>query len=425
MARLQEHQGKRILMETGLAAPRGEVANSPGLAVQAANLIGYPVAIKAQVPAGGRGKAGGILFADCDDEAFRASRDLLNMTLHGYRVSQVLVEERLEVQREYYLSVFSDPARRVPVVIFSTSGGVDIEETSLQGCPSIAVGEVDILRGVAPYFGIDLVRGLGLSNEEVVELGRIISHLYRVYRQYDCTLAEINPLAVTSKGIIALDARINIDDDSLFRHRELGLDTTEEAGDRRPTELELIAGKIDAHDHRGSTHFVQIDPDGSIAQSQGKVSIGFDGVGTGVSLTTMDELVPLGFFPRNFCDTSGNPTASKLYRITRVILSQPGIEGYVFVSCLSSQQLDNTARGIVKAFKEIYRESGFHPHIPCVFSFRGAWDETAIAIFEEHGLTSSPWVRILGRDSTEIEVAKTFRDLYAQWKEAKKGTDNP
>ena len=116
----------------------------------------------------------------------------------------------------------------------------------------------------------------------------------------------------------------------------------------------------------------------------------------------------------NFCDTSGNPTASKLYRITKVILAQPMIEGYVFASCLSSQQLDNTARGIVKAFKEIFGMRG--PTIPCVFSFRGAWDETALAMFEEHGITSSPLVRLLGRDSTEHDIAVAFSELHQKWR---------
>ena len=237
--------------------------------------------------------------------------------------------------------------------------------------------------------------------------------LFEIYRSGDCTLAEINPVAMTARGPVAADARVSIDDDALFRHPEFDLDERGEVGDRERTPLEIIAAKIDAHDHRGSAHFVQIDPDGSLAAAEGKISIGFDGVGTGVSLATLDELVPLGFMPRNFCDTSGNPTASKLYRITKVILAQPDIEGYVFVSCLSSQQLDNTARGIVKAFLELYPDR--NPNIPCVFCYRGAWDETAIEMFHTHGLTKSPLVRLLGRDASERDVALAFRDLHARW----------
>jgi succinyl-CoA synthetase beta subunit len=131
----------------------------------------------------------------------------------------------------------------------------------------------------------------------------------------------------------------------------------------------------------------------------------------------MDELVPLGFYPVNFCDTSGNPVASKLYRVTKLIFSQPGIEGYVFVSCVSSQQLDNTARGIIKALKEIYPETGGQPNIPSVFCFRGAWDEDALRLLDEHGISKGRWVRALGRDATEREAAEAFAALHGRWQQ--------
>ena len=257
---------------------------------------------------------------------------------------------------------------------------------------------------------------LELPEPTRLALARVCAQLYELYWRYDCTLAEINPLAVTSSGLVALDARIAIDDDAVFRHPELGLGRSLEVGDREPTELELAAAKIDEHDHRGSAHFVQIDPDGSLARAQGKIPIAFDGIGTGVSMAVMDELVPLGFLPMNFCDTSGNPPASKLYRVTKVILAQPGIEGYVFASCLSSQQLDVTARGIIKAFKEIFAPHGGAPTIPCAFSFRGAWDDVALDLFHRHGLDAHPWVRVLGRDSTERELAHTFKELHELWR---------
>lgn len=138
-------------------------------------------------------------------------------------------------------------------------------------------------------------------------------------------------------------------------------------------------------------------------------------------MTTLDELVDLGYFPMNFADTSGNPTASKLYRATKIILSQPGIEGYLFVSCVSSQQLDNTARGIIKALKELYPDSGGKPNIPMVFTFRGGWDEEAIKLFEEHGISDSPWVKILGRNATERDSALEFDSIYKKWREERGG----
>ena len=412
MARLVEHQGKRLLAKAGIAVPKGAVAQSPDEAAAAATKLGYPVALKAQVPSGGRGKAGGILFAR-DEPELRANAALLfGRKFHNYAVTELLVEEKLDIRGELYVAVISDPTRRAPAILFSQSGGVEVEGALESG--GFVSETVDILRGVPPHVGINLVRQTGIPSRLMAPLGRVIASLYRVYRENDCTLAEINPLAITPKGVVALDARIEIDDDSVFRHPELGLQRSLEVGDRLPTELERIAARIDEKDHRGSTHFIQVDPDGAVAKAQGKISIGFDGVGTGVSLAAMDELVPLGFFPKNFCDTSGNPTGSKLYRITRVILAQEDIEGYVFISCLSSQQLDNTARGLIKAFKEIYPNG--EPNFPCVFCFRGAWDDDALAMMAEHGVTKSRWVKTLGRYATERDVAVAFRDLHAAWR---------
>lgn len=415
MARLVEVEAKRLFAAAGLPVPPGRAAASPEEAAAAAAEIGGPVAVKAQIAAGRRGKAGLIRFAAGPEGAAAEARALLGAEAAGRAVERVLVEKRLDIAAEHYLGVFSNPATRTPTVIFSRAGGVEVEA---QAEPPVTF-DVDLTEGFRSHMALGLLRRAGVSGMALPRLARLATGLFELYRRFDCRLAEINPVALTPDGPVAADARIEIDDDALFRHPELGIERMGEVGERAPTALERIAAKIDAGDHRGSAHFVQIDPDGAIAAARGAVSIGFDGIGTGASLAMMDELVPLGFYPRNFCDTSGNPTASKLYRITRVILAQPGIEGYVFVSCLSSQQLDNTARGIVKAFKEIWADTGGRPTIPCALSFRGAWDETAIAMFEEHGIAPSPLVRVLGRDSTERDLAHAFRDLHARWREAR------
>jgi succinyl-CoA synthetase beta subunit len=250
----------------------------------------------------------------------------------------------------------------------------------------------------------------------MLALADISTRLYEVYREYDCKLAEINPLALTDRGAMALDARVDIDDDAVARQTSLGIDVAEEAGDRAATRLEIAAATIDENDHRGTVHFVQIDPDGSYTRSVGKTPVGFDAIGAGTGLTMMDELVPLGYYPINFCDSSGNPVGSKFYRITKVILSQPQIEGYLFASCVSSQQLDNAARGLIKAFKELYPASGGRPNIPCVVQFRGGWDDVAVDLFREHGVSQGRWIEVLGRDTTEKQVAEIFDALYKEWK---------
>jgi succinyl-CoA synthetase beta subunit len=410
MAKLVEHKAKRLLGTVGIATPTGNIAASAIDAVNIANEIGYPVALKAQVAMGKRGKAGAIQFAANASEANAHATALLGRSVYGRAVQELLVEQRLTIEREHYLAVLSNPASKTPTVIFARHGGVEVEDA--QHSDGLATHDVDLTIGFRLHHALDLVRRAGVTGSTLPQLARMACQLFEAYRRYDCLLAEINPVAITARGPVAADARIELDDDALSRHPELGIEESGEVGDRTRTPLERIAALIDAHDHRGSAHFVQIDPDGSLAKAQGKISIGFDGVGTGVSLAVLDELVAEGFLPKNFCDSSGNPTASKMYRITRVILSQPDIEGYVFVTPLSSQQLDNTARGIVKAFKEIYPDG--QPNIPCVLCFRGAWDETALAMFEQHGIANSPLVRLLGRDATERDVAVAFRDLYRQ-----------
>ena len=416
MARLLEFEAKALLRAAGVATPKGRMAPSVEDAVAIASEIGFPVVLKAQIPVGKRGKAGGILFAQSEDEAYAQARALFGKVIYGFPVTQVLDEQKLEIKDEHYLAILSNPATKTPTLIFARNGGMDVEEQAASGAEGLVTFDIDIIDGLRPYMALDTLVRAGVSGRALPAIAQMAVRLYAVYRQHDCVLVEVNPLALTARGLLAADARISVDDDSLFRHPDLGLDERGEVGDRERSPLELVAAQIDAHDHRGSAHFVQIDPDGSLAKAEGKISIGFDGVGTGVSLATMDELVPLGFLPRNFCDTSGNPTASKLYRITKVILSQPDLEGYVFVSCLSSQQLDNTARGIVKAFLELYPDR--KPNIPCVFCFRGAWDETAIAMFDQHGLTQSPLVQVLGRDASERDVALAFRDLHARWRDS-------
>jgi len=411
--RLYEYQGKELLAKAGAKLPKGKLAHTVDEAARAADSIGYPVVLKSQVLSGKRGKAGGIRFAEDEREVRQVATALLSSEIAGYPV---------EKEQEVYVGIIADPSLRQPIAIFCALGGVDIEETASESPEKIGRAPINILKGLRFYEALDLVVAHSrdkLDSRQAMEVARALVRLYRAYRDYDCKLIEINPLVLTSDGAFAADARVDLDDDAVARHPELGLDSVEDTGARPPTLLEIAAGKIDEHDHRGTAHFVQIDPDGSLAQELGKIPIAFDCVGTGTSLTTMDELVPLGYYPINFCDSSGNPTGSKLYRITKIILSQPHIQGYLFVSCISSQQLDHTARGIIAALKEIYPQSGGKPDIPMVFSFRGSWDDVALDLFRQHGIADSPWVRLLERDTTEIDAARAFDQVYKAWK---KGT---
>ncbi len=414
MARLYEHQGKDLLAASGIAIPRGRVVTSPEQAASAAREIGGPVVLKVQVLAGKRGKAGGVRSATSPAEAAKIAEALLSLPFGGARVEKLLVEEKLTVQREAYAAVTADPTARQPVVLFSLAGGGDVEEQA----GAVVTVPVDILQGLPDYAARNIVRrASGATGADIILFAPLLVSLYRVYRAYDCKLAEINPVAVTSAGLVAADARLDIDEDALFRHPTLPLAAGEEVGDRPPTPLEIAAAQIDRGDHRGTAHFVQLYLEGTAVEAEGKVPIALDCVGTGASLTLMDELLPLGYSPVNFADTSGNPPASKMYRATKVILSQPKIRGYIFLSCISSQQLDNTARGIIAALRDLYPATGGQPNIPMLFVFRGAWDAEALQLFHEHGIARFPHVRLLGRDVTEAEAAAAFHQLYTSWVE--------
>jgi succinyl-CoA synthetase beta subunit len=417
VAKLLEHQGKELLHRCGIPIPAGQVVRNMEEAQAAAEAIGYPLMIKAQIYAGKRGKSGGICRATDMGELTAVVSRMLGSQVRGHLVDTLLVERAVEVEGEIYAAVTADPSTRTPVMVVCAEGGVEIEEVAEARPHAVLKSPVDILRGAFPYDALNLLQSLpDLSAKQKLAVAQILCKLYEAYRRYDAKLVEINPLALVADGALALDARVDIDGDAVGRQTSLGIKPAEEAGDRSATLLEQIAATIDQGDHRGTVHFVQIDPDLSYCREHQLVPIGFDCVGAGVSLTMMDELVPLGFFPVNFCDSSGNPVASKLYRITKVIFSQPGIEGYVFVSCVSSQQLDNTARGIIKALMELYPETGGQPNLPTVLAFRGAWDQDALDLLNERGISSGKWIRVLGRDATERDVAVAFHSLYQTWK---------
>lgn len=413
MPRLFEYQGKELFQKVGIEVPQGQVVKDKESAKQVAQKLGLPVFLKAQVLSGGRGKRGRIIKTETLEAVNIYSEKLLSSPFDGEEVSSLLAEKLIEFHSEYYVAITADPSLRQPIALFSTRGGIEIEDQSQEIFFKLSIS---ISRGLSEYQAMDFIRmAKGIPGFLIPELARVFVKLYKLYRGIDARLVEINPLVLSGKRLVALDARIEIDDDAIFRHPELHLKSAEESGSRTSTELEIVAGQIDAHDHRGTAHFIQVDPDGSYTQCLGKMPVGLNAVGTGAALTTMDELVPLGYFPLNFCDSSGNPTSAKLYRVTKVILSQPHIEGFIFVSCVSSQQLDNTARGMIKALLELYPKTYGKPNIPMVFVFRGAYDQKALELFESHGISHSPWVKVLGRDVTEKEAAEAFHQLHQRW----------
>ncbi|HIE38338.1 MAG TPA: succinyl-CoA synthetase subunit beta [Anaerolineae bacterium] len=373
MARLHEHQGKALLREFKIAVPQGRVANTPEEARAIAEEIGEPVMVKAQAWVTGRAEMGGIKKATTPDEAAAAAEKMLGMKVKGFTVEQVLVEEQLDIAREFYVGVIVDDRAQAPLVMFSSVGGTGIEEIAAAHPDKVARMHVDIITGLQDYQARNLVRRTGISGRLQRNLGGLLVALYKVARTYEARAAEINPLVQTTDGkLYAADCRITVDDYAVFRHPDLGIEIAREY-DRPPTELERIAYAVEANDYRGTFYFIQMAHD----FERGEGYIGFHGAGGGGSMMSMDAVLRQGYKLATFVDTSGNPPASKVYRAARIILAVGPIDGYFGSgSGVASQEQFHSARGLVKAFIEE------HLSVPAVIRLGGNAEDKAVEILE-------------------------------------------
>ncbi|MDD1763971.1 MAG: acetate--CoA ligase family protein, partial [Methanobacteriaceae archaeon] len=219
--KIYEYRAKEIFSEEGIPIPRSKVVGAANDARQAAEELGVPVAVKSQVLVGGRGKAGGIKFANNPSEAYEVAQELLQMEIKDEKVEKLLVEEKLDIKSEYYLSVALDRSARQALIMASTEGGVDIEEVAREHPQKIIKIHVDPLAEFMPYLARDIARKMGVSGALIPGIGSFIFKLYHVFQKYDANLAEINPLVVTTDGIMAADAKLEVDDDSLYRQKKL------------------------------------------------------------------------------------------------------------------------------------------------------------------------------------------------------------
>ncbi|MEA3341083.1 MAG: ATP-grasp domain-containing protein, partial [Chloroflexota bacterium] len=255
MARLHEYQGKALLKRAKIAVPQGSVATTPEEARAIAGEIGKPVMVKAQAWVTGRAEMGGIKKAATPDEAAAAAKDMLGMKVKGFTVEQALVEEQLDITREFYAGVIVDDRGQAPLVMFSSVGGTGIEEIAAEDPDSVATVHVDIEFGLRDYQARNLVRKTGVGGKLQRGLGTMLTRLYNVARSCEARSAEINPLVLTSDGkLYAADCRITVDDYAVFRHDDLGIEIAREY-DRPPTPLEEIAYAVEATDYRGTFYF--------------------------------------------------------------------------------------------------------------------------------------------------------------------------
>jgi succinyl-CoA synthetase beta subunit len=410
MARLFEYQGKDLLKKAKVPIPPGEVATTPLEAKKIAEKVGKPVAIKSQIWAGGRGKAGGIQFAQNPEEAEKVAGRLLGSEIKALTVETVLVEEKLDIDREFYAGVIIDASRevRAPVVMFSTEGGVDIEEVPPE---KIAQMNVDVLRGLRFYDALNLAIKLTVPTKLLPAIAQAILGLYETFKGYNCRSAEINPLVLTKDGkIYAADCRIAIDDSSVFRHPELGIEVARESS-TAPTELDKIAWQIEEGDLRGTCYIAQMVPE---IKELGVV--GYHGIGGGGAILGVDALNRQGLKIANYADTSGNPTAAKVYRAAKVILSQAGIEGYMLGGFIvANQEQWHHAHGVVKALRE---ELMNKPGFPVVLLLCGNKEKESLEILREGTKDLPARIEIYGSDrvyETEF-LAKRMKALIEEYR---------
>jgi succinyl-CoA synthetase beta subunit len=421
MARVYEYQGKEILGKAGILIPKGRVVSDWREVRDVAKEIGFPLVIKAQVWTTGRFKSGGIQFADSPEEAEKKVQTLIGSRIKGLPVEKVLLEERLQIQKEFYIGVIVNSSYKVkgPVLIFSTKGGTDIEEVALKTPKKIINLMVDYLEDLNIKKINQWISKLEdvktLSSKLKEELSKAILVLYQCFKKYDARTVEINPFVLTKdKKIYAADCRMTIDDNSVFRHPEFGIKLPRDM-ERPPTPLEEIAWQIEADDYRGTGYFTQMVP-----HLEGEGWLGFHGIGGGGAMLGASAFVARGFKIANYADTSGDPTASKIYRVVKCILSQP-IDGYVLMgACLANQEQWHHAHALVKIFKE---EAPNRNGFPVIILLAGNKEKEAHEIIRE-GFKNLPlrW-ELYGREyiyNTDF-IADRVEALVKEYQREKRG----
>jgi len=332
--RLYEYEGKAIFQKCGIGIPRGVLVKSGREARRAAIEIGTEVVIKAQILAGGRGKAGGIKKAETPENAAKIVQEMLGMELEGYRVKSLLVEEKLDIANELYMGITVDDENGAPIVMISAEGGVDIEEVAKRKPDRIASNHINPLYGMRNYEAINLIRQIGLTGETLLSASKILTRLYNVFIAYDARIVEINPLVTTSKGaMIAADARCEIDDNSLFRHPEW-----------QDLRIQHIENPWEREGVKAGVNYVDLDGDIALMANS-----------AGVAMSLLDIIKDEGGQPACFLDTGGALSKERMKNGIALLLrktkADPRVKVILVYTSLVFSLPDTVAGGIIEAIK--------------------------------------------------------------------------
>src|ERR1700681_2257905 len=372
---LLEYQGKQLLARHGLTVSPGRAVTTVEDAVGAANEIGYPVVVKAQVLIGGRGKAGGVKLASNEVEAREHASKILGMDIRGRRVATLWIERASDIASEYYASVLLDRQVSQPLVIFSVEGGVDIEQVAEQSPEKLIRHHVDSLEGLSRREAVEIATAAGVDADVVEGVADALEGIYEAWTQEDATLVEINPLIVTpEREVRALDAKISLDGNALYRH---------------PENQSLSDGENE-------------DPIECLAKEQGVqyVKLGGDigilGNGAGLVMSTLDVVAQAGGSPANFLDAGGGSDAEKIKQAVELILAKDAVKAVLFNIFGGITRGDEVAKGLIAAFAEI------KPSVPFVVRLDGTNDVEGRRLLQEAELPNVYAARTMNEAAEKV-----------------------
>jgi succinyl-CoA synthetase beta subunit len=376
---LLEYQGKQLFKKHGVPVPEGHPAGSVPDAVEAADLLGYPVVIKAQVLIGGRGKAGGIKLANDRHEAEQHAEAIIGMDIRGFAVHELYVERASEIDEEYYAAIVFDRSARAPMVMLSRMGGMDVEEIADTDPNAIVRLHVDPLLGFQDFHGRRLAFESGIAADVIRPVGALLARLYETFIREDAMLVEVNPLLVTKdRQVVALDAKVTVDGNALHRHEDVAAFRV--VGNEDPQEQMAK--------ERGLT-YVKLDG-----------NVGILGNGAGLVMSTLDVVAQAGGKPANFLDAGGGSKADAIVDAVEVILSDEKVTAVLFNIFGGITRCDEVARGLIEAFNRI------DVKVPFVVRLDGTNDEEGRRLLAEANL---PNVHIeatmLGAAARVVELA--------------------
>jgi succinyl-CoA synthetase beta subunit len=327
---LYEHQGKELLKEYGLETLPGKVATTPEEARKATEEIGGTVAVKAQVLTGGRGKAGGIKVVDSPDEAEKAADQILGMDIKGHTVGRVYIEGGAEIETEMYLSIMVDREKKQSLLLFSTEGGIDIEEVAETKPETIVRLYIDPLVGLQPFQIREVTFASGLSGDTAKSFGKTLQNLYKAFEGADASLVEINPLVVTKDGkVLTLDSKVTVDNSSLYRHKDIA--ELHDAAAADPQEQRA---------QEAGLQYVKLDGD-----------VGILGNGAGLVMSTLDVVAQAGGEPANFCDVGGGADAEQISTALDIVTSNENVRSVFFNIFGGITRGDEVAKGLLAAME--------------------------------------------------------------------------